>query len=56
MNSWIKRTGAVAAAVLLLGGLFPLASLAAEEETDWVSEGYTPVSYTHLTLPTIRLV
>lgn len=44
MNSWIKRTGAVAAAVLLLGGLFPLASLAAEEETDWVSEGYTPIS------------
>lgn len=44
MNSWIKRTGTVAAAVLLLGGLFPLSGLAAEEETDWVSEGYTPIS------------
>lgn len=44
MNSWIKRTGTVAAAVLLLGGLFPLSGLAAKEETDWVSEGYTPIS------------
>ena len=51
-----KRMTALALAAILLLGLLPAAAFGAEPSDEPVQTKYVSVSYTHLTLPTKRIV